>query len=75
MENGKICEQNGIRFIMYKDVDFHGKQQEYLVKMRSYQIPFFSVGEHVLVDKRTGYCLRYEQKSSHRYSLSLDFKT
>lgn len=65
MESGKIIERNGYRFVFFtKD----GKNYE--VKMRPYQIPFFSIGEYVFVDTRTGYCLRQQQKSPTRYVLS-----
>ena len=65
MENGKIMEKNGYHYILYKK-----DSREFQIKMKSYQIPFFSIGEHVIVNTRTGYCLRYEQKSPIRYGLS-----
>ena len=44
--------------------------QRYSIPMRPYQIPFFSEGERVYFDSRTGYCFRKEQNFPMRYALS-----
>ena len=63
MQEGVIREQNRRRVILWKE---DGKI--FIVPMRSYQIPFFSVNETVYFDSRTGYCFRKEQKYSTLYA-------
>ncbi len=46
------------------------EKKVYSIPMRPYQIPFFSEGERVYFDSRTGYCFRKEQNFPMRYALS-----
>ncbi len=65
MQEGVIREFNGKKILIWTE-----NKKVYSVPMRSYQIPFFSAGERVYFDSRTGYCFRKEQNFPIRYALS-----